>query len=75
MGAPADFAPVDNSFYVRVFLQVSQSTMAMGGHVDFIEGAEQIDDSGDELRLGASHGMVDLNLIPGNKGSKQSYQY
>ncbi|MDX2019213.1 MAG: hypothetical protein SF187_03165 [Deltaproteobacteria bacterium] len=67
--AAMGFPPVDNSFFVRVFMRLEKSTKDMGGHVDFIEGAESETDAGEELRLGASHGIVDVNLIPGNKGS------
>ncbi len=62
---PTDGKPL----YVRVFMRTEKSTADMGGHVSFIEGAEKIGDDGEELRLGASHGMLDVNLIPGTKGS------
>jgi hypothetical protein len=61
--------PPDNTFYVRVRMQLEKSTGDMGGHIAFIEGAEAEDDSGEELRFGASHGMLDLNVQPGTKGS------
>lgn len=62
-------SPPDNRFFIRVWMRLEKSTKAMGGHVSFIEGAEAEGDNGEELRLGASHGIVDVNLIPGSKGS------
>jgi hypothetical protein len=67
--AASGFPPANNTFYVRAWMNLEKSTADMGGHVDFIEGGEAEGDSGEELRLGASHGMVDVNLIPGSKGS------
>ena len=67
--AAMGFPPPDNSFFVRVFMRLEKSTKEMGGHVAFIEGAETETDAGEELRLGASHGIVDVNLIPGSKGT------
>lgn len=63
------FPLTDNSFYVRVFMRLEKSSKDMGGHVSFIEGAEAQGDEGEELRLGSSHGIVDVNLIPGSKGN------
>lgn len=56
-------------FFVRVFMRLERSTREMGGHVSFIEGAEAEGDAGEELRLGASHGVLDVNLLPGNRGT------
>jgi hypothetical protein len=67
--AAMGFPPADNSFYVRVFMRLEKSSKDMGGHVSFIEGAEAEGDAGEELRLGSSHGIVDVNLIPGSKGN------
>lgn len=66
---PASFTPVDNSFYIRVYMRLSKSTQEIAAHADFIEGAENENDSGEELRLGTSYGIVDLNLQPGTKGT------
>jgi hypothetical protein len=67
---PVKEFPMDGKpLYVRVFMRTEKSTADMGGHVSFIEGAEKLGDDGEELRLGASHGMLDVNLIPGSKGS------
>jgi len=62
---PTDGKPL----YVRVYLRTEKSTADMAGHVSFIEGAEKLGDDGEELRLGASHGQLDVNLIPGSKGT------
>lgn len=63
------FPPANNSFYVRVWVQLSRSTETIASHAGFIVGAEQESNAGEEMRLGASNGMLDVNLIPGNKGT------
>lgn len=63
------FSPPGNAFFVRAFVKLDRGTREIAGHVAFIEGAEREMDDGEELRLGASHGILDVNLIPGTRGS------
>ena len=71
MVSASGFPAQDNRFYVRAWLQLEKATSEMGGHVGFIVAAD-LPSNGEELRLGASHGMVDLNLIPGSLGENAS---
>jgi hypothetical protein len=59
-----DLGPAANSIYVRVWMKVSVSTAQWLPHAWFIVGAvaHPFDNTGTEIRLGASNGMLDVNL-------------
>lgn len=72
----------DNDFYVRVRMRLAQGTADVQGHADMIEAAEangggqypQFGDGGEELRLGVSIGLVDLNIQPGTNCNGEKTQ-
>jgi hypothetical protein len=71
----AELGISNNDFYLRTWMRFGTATSMHEGHVDFVEASAastgqypMFGDSGEELRLGASLGLVDLNIQPGTSG-------